>query len=509
MREILREDAYKRETGKRYTGDIKKFRDTVGKPGYYIHLTDVPKLGLNPKSSYLPGLYLYPHTKYNYETLIMGHRGNFVAGVASRYAYLVKLRDDLKLLKPDDLNNYLNERYHSIVDPVLEEMLDARILKEPENAKKFYQGDDFIRSMERGDLPEVEVTAEMLERLGDSSYEENAEKIIGLIRSLEEIRPLSGKELKSRAAEVNREAVRVLGEVMGVGNVDVRDGTPYMTEFNGEKNFGVAYSKTGAIVSTSIRKAIENLGQMVKEVTTMRGGVPAIDREKIERRKKESGNYGARYDRLLTHSKATYTRTAALYFFLMGPSGAGTRAKAIGYVLNYPDRGENMLIAPDGGRVKEIEVIRRVRAALLAGMSSSASRMTPPRLKGLGKEELNLLLALGGDEWDGVVDKGTVKNTITYGSLGREKQQTFIKAPINPKLEGGGPVVMLDRMEGLAADKTPEGSTEGTDYMNYEPESPRERELERRYSRPDKQNWKPRITREKFATAQDYPKEDI
>lgn len=511
MREILKEDAYKRETGKRYTGDIDKFRDTAGKPGYYIHLTDVPKIGVNPKSNFLPGLYLYPHSKSNFQSLIMGHRGNFIAGNMARYAFLVKLRSDLKILKPDDLNDYLNKKYFGIVGPIIDEMLDVRILKEPENAKKFYSaGGEFYKSTAAGDLPAVEVTAEMLERLGNNVYEESAEKIVRLINSFIDIQPLSGKQLKARAAELNAESAKTLEEIMGKGFVNVKNGTPYVNFASlvqhGEQLFGVAYSKTGAIISSSIRKAIENLKLMVADITTVKGERPSIDREKIEKRKRQSGDYGARNDKLLTLSKSIQQQTAALYFFLMRASGSSTRSKAIGYIMD--NTNNNQLAANGGGKVLQAKVIERIRIALLDAMSTPTLRMTPQRLKGKDEEEINILFALGGDDWDGVEDKGTVDNTVRFGSLGRETQQTFIKAPINQKLEGGGPVVMLDRMEGLPADKTPKGSTQGTDYMNYEPESPRELELQKRYSRPGAHKGKPNITREKFATARDYPEKD-
>jgi len=511
VREILNEDAYKRETGKRYTGDIEKFRDTVGKPGYYIHLSDVPKIGINPKSNFLPGLYLYPHSKSNFETLIMGHRGNFIAGNMARYAFLVKLRDDLKILKPDDLNSYLNKKYFGTVGPIIDEMLDVRILKEPENAKKFYSADgEFYKSPAAGDIPAVEVTAEMLERLGNNVYEENAERIVRLTNSFIDMQPLSGKQLKARAAELNAESVKTLEEILGRGYVNVKDGTPYVNfasfTQSGDQLFGVAYSKTGAIISSSIRKAIENLQRMVADITTMKGERLVIDREKIEKRKRQSGDYGARNDRLLTRSKSTQQKTAELYYFLMRASGSSTRAKAIGYVMSNTNNYQ--LAANGGGTVPQSKVIERIRSALLDAMSTSTFKMTPERLGGKDTEEINILFALGGDDWAGVEDKGTINNTVLYGSLGREVQQTFIKAPILQKLEGGGPVVMLDRMEGLPADKTPKGSTQGTDYMNYEPESPRELELQKRYSRPGAHKGKPNITREKFATARDYPEKD-
>ena len=63
VREILKEDAYKKMTGKRFTADIEAVRDTVGKQGYFLHFTDTPKIGVNPKSKYVPGVYFYPQVQ--------------------------------------------------------------------------------------------------------------------------------------------------------------------------------------------------------------------------------------------------------------------------------------------------------------------------------------------------------------------------------------------------------------------------------------------------------------
>ena len=57
IREVLAEDAYKERTGKRFTADIDKIRDNLEKKGYFLHFSDVPKIGVNPKSPYLPGSY--------------------------------------------------------------------------------------------------------------------------------------------------------------------------------------------------------------------------------------------------------------------------------------------------------------------------------------------------------------------------------------------------------------------------------------------------------------------
>jgi hypothetical protein len=541
VREMLTEmQAYKRVTGKKYTADIEMFRDSVGKPGYYIHLSDIPKLGVNPKTGYLPGLYLYPNTKENYEAALLGSgRGSVVAGRASRYAFLVKLRSDLKLLDTADLNEYIDRKFESIVKPILDETLDTRVMRSGENAKKYFdKNGSFNKQWSQSSVvPSLDVTPGALEEVGDDSIRRSVEKIIPLIEELHALMPLKGKQRAPIAIELNKKIHKTLRSI-GIYST-LSDGVPTIDSryrYGKEDVAGVKVSTAGTVSTTGIENAWNTLTSLIRGFIDLEkfGGEITFNPGKLDfLNQKQSGSSLGRKmyqdDMIFKGVEERLKNTAKFYYYIMRAGGPDTRASAIGDLLRYseppnPRSGQSgdsvgELVGKRGEPVSGRELATKILDALLVTMSRPGKQITREDLKKKNaREELNILLALGGEDFDGVVDSGVKLpgSPVIYGSLGIEGQQTFILPPIDSKLEGGGPVVMIDRLEGLAADKTPAGSVHGTAIELYQDRSPREVALSSRVGVPNDEVYRAKNagksisrTRERFSTARDYPKEDV
>lgn len=126
IKEILAEDAYKKKTGFRFNEDIKAVANSVNKPGYFLHFSDVPKIGINPSSGYFPGLYMYPNTQEIYD-FIFSDIGNFVgAGRGARYVYLVKLNPNVKILEGyENIKRIVGQARAKIMKPLFDAGVDA------------------------------------------------------------------------------------------------------------------------------------------------------------------------------------------------------------------------------------------------------------------------------------------------------------------------------------------------------------------------------------------------
>lgn len=541
VREILMEDqAYKRLTGKKYTADVEMFRDAVGKPDYYIHLSDIPKLGVNPQTGYLPGLYLYPNTKANYEAVILGSgQGSVVASRAARYVFLVKLRNDLNLLRMDSLNDHLNETFDSIVKPILDDALDIRTMAVGTNAKDYFNSDGTFKKQwsQSSVVPVLRVSPEDLETAGDETLPRAVEKIVELIDEVLDLIPLKGKARAPVAVELNKKIRRVLQE-SGISSV-MRDGVPFIDSphrYGKEEVAGVKVTSTGTVTSTAITTARNTLVILVNQFVDFddADGRVTFNPEKLSYLKavQRGSTLGSRNYELSALFKGIASRlksTAKFYYYIMRAGGPDTRASAISELLRSSEApnprfaeyesGVGELVGKDGEPVSRRELATKILDALMAAMSRPGKQITREYLmKKKGTEELNILLALGGGEFDGIVDSGQKFSGggRLYGALGIEGQQTFILPPIDSKLEGGGPVVMIDRMVGLSADATPRGSVQGTSIENYEESSPREIAISSRQRVPDEEakaayraGKSISRTRERLSTSLDYPPEGI
>lgn len=528
VKEFLKEDqAYKRLTGKKYTADIEMFRDNVNKPGYYIHLTDIPKLGVNPKSGYLPGIYLYPNTKKNYEAVFLNYgKGSVVAGGAARYAYLIKLRSDINLLEKADLNDYLDERFESIVKPILDDALDTRSMSVGPNVGKYFDKDGSFKKTRSPDSrpPRLEVNPSVLEELGNTSIQDNVEKIVEVAKEVKALSQLKGKEKSAAAVALNQKILTV----MNIANISTQFRDDVLMRNLGDYTFetiGIKISKAGVASTDAVYNSFKGIVKLIANFADYdyRTDKFTLSPEMIKSLNDPDKKLGGKKyngDALFLAAAEPLESTAEFYRSIMYAGGPRARSSVIRELIELAGSryAGNALVGKNGKRISSKLLADKILNAILEAMSRPARRITKEDLKKkFGTEELNILLALGGGEFDGVIDAGTTSPSgpTIYGALGIEGQQTFILPPIAAKLEGGGPVVMIDRMEGLAIDKTPIGSTQGTAAELYQDKSPREIELSNRVEVPKDEIYRAKNAgksisrdRERVSTARDYSKED-
>lgn len=130
---ILKEDKYKKMVGTRYTGDIEIFRRAVSntpeeafKNRTFVHFTDTPKIGINPKSTYIKGYYFYPLTKTIFDGFVRDV-STMTRGQArgARYVYLVKINNSANILESDEIYESINERLRILTESIKESLLDV------------------------------------------------------------------------------------------------------------------------------------------------------------------------------------------------------------------------------------------------------------------------------------------------------------------------------------------------------------------------------------------------
>lgn len=139
MSKRLFEDKFKRETGKRFTDDLQKIKDAVDKEKFFVHFTDTPKIGINPRSTFLPGLYTYPLTREIYEKFVISvdeyARGQ---GRAGRYVFLLKMKPDAKIIEGKELEGRIVKNFAYCIAPLLDSNL---VIAVPKNR---YLGHEFV-----------------------------------------------------------------------------------------------------------------------------------------------------------------------------------------------------------------------------------------------------------------------------------------------------------------------------------------------------------------------------
>jgi hypothetical protein len=534
VREIIKEDqAYKRLTGSRYTADIEMFRDTVDKPGYYIHLSDEPKLGINPTSVFLPGLYLYPNTKANYMRVfsLKGPGGipDISAGAAARYVFLVKLRDDLKLISDDDsasLSDKIDKRYKDIVVPVLDEMLDVNIMSDPQNRGTYFDAQGKLRDVTLLSSRKLAiVTPEMIEKTGSTILNDMIEQLLSVEREISSLTSVRGSVRVESAKEINGKLTRLLDK-LGVP-YQVIDGAPMRPAIGSKKDafYGVGVNKNGLVGDANIRRAREGMRELLGDMVRVDAETGQLTYDPSWKSTWMGDMYKPFYrgKNIMSNIHGIYDRTAELYARIAGASGPESRAAAIHEILRDLNSRAKVL-GKEGQVIAASDVSRRLRDALCTSLSYPGYEVSPKRLARFSgaTEELNIMLALSTGDFDGVRDMGRFEKSEVQGrmyhaggSLGVERRQTYIKPPIMSKLEGGGPVVMIDRFVGLAPGETPAGSKHGTDITQRRDKNEREQELRRRAYVTDDEAHRanlagasdvtPGKSRERISTALDFP----
>ena len=138
---MLSEDKYKEMTGEKYVGkDLEKFLDKniiaknpqdAFEKRIFVHFTDTPKIGINPKSIYLHGYYFYPYTQKILDGFVLNidsrHRGQ---GRGARYVYLIEVDKTANILESDEIYGSISDKLQNIIRPIKEKVFNTSKLKE-------------------------------------------------------------------------------------------------------------------------------------------------------------------------------------------------------------------------------------------------------------------------------------------------------------------------------------------------------------------------------------------
>ena len=444
IREILKEDAYKEMTGKRFTADIEAVRDTVGEQGYFLHFTDTPKIGVNPKSIYVPGVYFYPNTQEIYDAFFKDasdyYRG---AGRAARYVYLVKLKPGLKIVEGDGINEKIKGLMQDSLEPILSAGLDDSIYRA---RPKFFNAWHEKRS--RGLSGGVDLKYPSIEEMRGSGM---LDKVMKNFEELSQIHQL----LKNRP-RMTKEEQRI---------AFLKDHNDRLNRFIGK--FGSGEQGVDTLKSLDSKDVSDHL-KSLEGLLSYAGGT-------LEKRNSPTKKYVLDLDRLAYHLRDYYSVPLNGVSMKPGKQSGGIALGTIAlssipsavlsyaeHIVNhwdlrnmiqhikwlYSESSNAELSLKSGGTVTLGELKRKCVAALEAALGASAKslRAAVRRDDTVGT---NIILALSGGE-DGVNDTGRGGALdVVYGHGGilgiYEGKQLFLKAPIGDKVDI---VTMIDRFEG-------------------------------------------------------------
>lgn len=444
IREILKEDAYKEMTGKRFTADIEAVRDTVGEQGYFLHFTDTPKIGVNPRSKYVPGVYFYPNTQEIYDAFFKDasdyYRG---AGRAARYVYLVKLKPGLKIVEGDGINEKIRGLMQDSLEPILSAGLDDSIYRaRPKLFNAWHQ------NRSRGMAGGVDLKYPSIEEMRGSGL---LDKVMENFEELSQIQQL----LKNRPRMTKEEQKIAF----------LKDHNDRLNRFIGK--FGSGETGVDALKSLDSKDINDHL-KSLEGLLSYAGGT-------LEKRNTPTSKYVLDLDRLAYHLSNYYNVPLNGVNIKPGKPAGGIALGTIAlssmssavlsyaeHIINhwdlrnmiqhidwlYSESSNAELSLKSGGTVTLGELKRRCAAVLQAALDTSAKSLRAAVSRD-DKVGTNIILALSGGE-DGVNDTGRGGALdVVYGHGGilgnYEGKQLFLKAPIGDKVDI---VTMIDRFEG-------------------------------------------------------------
>jgi len=464
VREILREDVYKEKTGKRFTADIEKVRDTVDEEGYFLHFSEVPKIGIKPISNYFTGVYFYPNTREIYDGFFRDVQSTYRgAGRAARYVYLVKLKPGLNIIEGAEINERIREVLNIAFKPFLEAgLVDDDYRKRPSMYMTWHKhrhGGFASVVFPRTERPTVE-------ELEDSGQlEEIRKNVIELYEILQILRNRPRMQTEGQKAEFLMGYNERLRKLMGKFGNFSQDSSGHGAR---SYDWGVApLQSLDAKEVTRHRNDLEALFKTSGGIVTREAGdeiplglrklLPTLDRETLKRHlkadtylpklrgpKTKSGLAIATIERLsVSNGVLSYAE-----YVTKGLSSTHNTHDVLNWLYNArTDTTE--LPLKDGGTTTLGELAR-------AGISSFESYLgegVKAAKVALAKRDevgINVAVCLAGGT-DGLNDTGVgfkASDVLTgYGGrLGRyEGKQLFLKAPVGNKIEI---ITMIDRFEG-------------------------------------------------------------
>lgn len=449
VREILREDAYKEKTGKRFTADIEAVRDTVDEEGYFLHFTEVPKIGVNPMSKYLAGAYFYPNTREIYDGFFRDvqsiYRG---AGRAARYVYLVKLKPGLDIVEGAGINERIREALSVAFKPILDAgLVDDDYRKRPAAYMSWHKerhgGLSFADYGTRVKYP----TVEELERSGQlEEIRKNVKELYDIYQSLK------NRSLMKTADFLRRYNER-LRSLMGKFGDFSQGSTSY--------DWGIAPLKS--LDADDVKEHYKDL----KELFRTSGGVeplgagrePTLDLRRLEASLGVgTGDYRARLGGPKTKmgiARATIERNAVASGVLSyadyvtnGMSSTHMTVDVLNWLYNA--RTDTTELPLKGGGSTTLGELARAGVSSFESYLGEGAKAVKAAAERRDEVGVNIAICLAAGA-DGVNDTGVGFKAADVlagygGRLGRyEGKQLFLKAPIGNKIEI---ITMIDRFEG-------------------------------------------------------------
>jgi hypothetical protein len=484
--EMLKEDAYKKKTGRRFTDDIKLIKDSLNKPGYFLHFTDVPKIGVFPGSTYMAGVYFYPNTREIYKDFVENSysmaRG---ASRSARYVYLVKIKPGTKILDGEaTIKEASRQALRKIFSPILDGDLNLSLISDESVKAGFMQAalqtqaGSSSRNIPKHEYPTIE---EMKESGLLSYIEQRNEKV----KEAQEIllrRKIKGEDEEARIKLIKQKIEEAIGDV--ASHVD-------MHEINLSPLYPLGEQRT------KVKKASEKLSSFY---------FPLLP-SKLEKLSSElqMGYHPLRNNSFRTFPMYTMQllqETALLYCRASTYLKTPVRHNAEGLMwLDTMKRQKEQTVFLSGG--KQTTTHKLADSCLKSAESIFGPQGYKKFLQFLKVGDyvaINIMLATAGEQYDGINDPSTLSaerlkeinsedfqglgtTDGRHGVLGRyESQQLFLFAPLTDKIEI---VTMIDRFEGakeVPGDKTPDREDP------YQPPDPRVRALRSRiYKDPDSQ----------------------
>lgn len=484
--EILREDAYKKKTGSRYTGDIDMFKNSVNKDGYYLHFSDVPKVGINPKSNFLPGIYLYPNIKPIYDAFFADpkgwHRGQ---ARAARYVYLVKINPGLKIVEgKSEIFESSQATMKKIIEPLINANLSDWIVKNDEDKEKlknivkqqalgFSYADPSHRYPNLKELEEMGLLSLILEK--QKSFKDKVDEL-NKIKS-----ELASKSVKNMSKDELRNFLRQKLERLNVLLDNSLGGGMFSPKYERELRDNTADLETAlTVISKSLTKQLKELVNPFIVGPTFEKSLETFHYHPHntvhERRSGGLSTIGP-----ILRDSATLPMLATLLV-----ANAGKLSYKLINLLGNMKRSNDKLLTKNNTFVSKSDIANK---CFEAAKEVLGEQMYQKLVKAISQKDevgINTIVAIGNS--DGVNDisdfdsdvyeklksgeGGYAKHSLlsgTAGVLGRyESAQLFLKAPISNKISI---ISMVDRFEGSPSDYLPGTHTPDTlgdeDDSNY------------------------------------------
>jgi len=480
IREILAEDAYKERMGHRFVDDIKLVKNSVDKEGYFLHFSDVPKIGINPKSSYFPGVYFYPNIRPIYNSFFADVFGD-VRGQAraARYVYLVKLRPGLNILDGNGISKNVQETMSKIVEPFMS--ADLEISEYFKNQKGF----DGAQVADNSGSPRpAYIKYPSLEEIKSSGLmnliERNAKELFEIYKFLK-VRPKMSEEKKIEFLKKYHQLIANFFAKLGA-HLEKYDVFFYLEKLDAKKIDkvlgSIAYHLRPYKIDASGNNIVldeQELQQLLKSHERNNTFKPLTN--------------GTIKSQIFTMTIENWGGTSAIYAYAANMKRLQPPGEIFQFIKWLYKNANNprALMLKNGETVPLSDLIAQSIEQIKTIFGKDYEKFK----KTLDKDSVGTLIMLAmRDDVDGLNDTGfdfdwaKTDRSITQGLSGVlgsfESRQLILKAPVQNKIEI---ITMIDRFEGVPDTKKIPGSHTPDASPGERTTNPRYQQLKSRFGR--------------------------